>query len=104
MEQVIINILLNSIEAIQDHGEIIVTTKIEKDKQKMILIEIADNGPGIDKNCLPYIFDPFFSEKIKGTGIGLTNVKKIIDLHRGEVKAYPRMPKGIEFQIKIPFE
>lgn len=106
MEQAIINILLNSLEVLQEGGEVQIITKMMKIKEKAIYIEISDNGPGVDEESLKYIFDPFFSKKKKGigTGLGLSNVKKIIDSHGGEVKAFLKKPKGMGLIIKIPGE
>jgi PAS domain S-box-containing protein len=67
-------------------------------------MDICDNGPGIDKGVLPFIFDPFFSNKKKGTGLDLFNVKKIIDAHGGKVEVYPGKRKGVRFSILLPFD
>jgi signal transduction histidine kinase len=102
MEQAIINVLLNSIEALPDQGQIEMKTKEEDEPAKMIHIEISDNGPGVKQGELPYIFDPFFSKKKKGTGIGLTNVKKIVEAHGGTVNASLQQPTGMRLSLMIP--
>jgi PAS domain S-box-containing protein len=103
MEQAIINILLNSVEVLQEKGSIEVVTKLTPRNNKAIKVEISDNGPGISTSDLPYIFDPFFSNKKKGTGLGLSNVKKIIEAHGGVESVNLRKPQGIRFSFTVPF-
>ena len=102
MEQAIINVLLNSIEVLPDQGEIEIETTEEDEPARVIRIEISDNGPGVKEGELPYIFDPFFSKKKKGTGIGLTNVKKIVEAHGGTVNASLQQPTGMRLSLMIP--
>jgi PAS domain S-box-containing protein len=102
VEQAIINVVLNSVEALQDGGEITIITKHEAKDKGTIQIEILDNGPGISPEDLPYIFDPFFSNKKKGTGLGLSNVKKIMEAHGGTVYTAPRKPQGTHVLLTIP--
>ena len=102
IEQAIINILLNSVEALPDSGKIEVTTKQTLKDRRAIKVEICDNGPGISNSDLPYVFDPFFSNKKKGTGLGLSNVKKIIEAHGGAENVVLRKPQGIRFSFTIP--
>jgi PAS domain S-box-containing protein len=101
MEQAVINILINSIEALPKKGVIEVETKLAP-RGNNIKVNISDNGLGISQENLPYIFDPFFSNKKRGTGLGLTNVKRIIEAHGGSVDAGLRMQKGVVFTITLP--
>jgi PAS domain S-box-containing protein len=102
IEQAIINILLNSVEALPDSGKIEVTTKQTLRDRRAVKVEISDDGPGISNSDLPYVFDPFFSNKKKGTGLGLSNVKKIIEAHGGAESVVLRKPQGIRFSFTIP--
>jgi signal transduction histidine kinase len=102
IEQVIINLLLNSIEAIHDMGHIGITVKPQKGRQRAVIIEISDNGHGINNDDLPYVFDPFFSKKAKGTGLGLANAKKIIEAHGGSIQAIPVNPHGVCMRFTLP--
>jgi len=103
IEQAIINVLVNSIDVLGRGGKIkIVTRKVRSNGH--VALDICDNGPGIDKDVLPFIFDPFFSNKKKGTGLGLFNVKRIIDAHGGKVEVYPGKRKGVRFSILLPFD
>ena len=102
MEQVVINLLLNSIEAIQDAG--VIKIALGHRKGEALRVQITDNGGGISIEDLPFIFDPFFSKKSKGTGLGLSNVKKIIEAHGGSIKAIPEIPHGVSMSFSIPCE
>ncbi len=67
-----------------------------------LVIEIGDNGCGIDEEDLPYLFNPFFTKKNYGTGLGLTQVKKIIDQHDGEIEIKSKKGEGTRFMIILP--
>jgi PAS domain S-box-containing protein len=102
LEQAIINVLLNSVEALSPGGEIGILTKKEISKGGSVCIEITDDGPGIGEDDLPYVFDPFFSNKKKGTGLGLSNTKKIIEAHGGSVNISVRRQHGTHLSLLIP--
>jgi len=102
LEQAIINVLLNSVEALSIGGEIRIQSKIETANGNLIGIEISDNGFGICKEDLPYVFDPFFSNKKKGTGLGLSNAKKILEAHGGIVSIAAGKQKGTKCTLLIP--
>ncbi len=103
IEQMLINVLLNAIDALPQKGCIGITTKRPGRKTRSLQIIVSDDGPGIDSVNLPYIFNPFFSSKEKGTGLGLSNVKKIIDAHGGNVDVKPVRPHGTQVCLTIPF-
>jgi signal transduction histidine kinase len=100
LRQVFINLLLNSIEAIDRKGKIIITAGLLN--TKFIKIRISDNGCGIPVEILPDIFEPFFTTKSSGTGLGLANAKKIIEQHHGSIQVYSEKGKGTTFEIIIP--
>jgi PAS domain S-box-containing protein len=102
MEQAVINILLNAFEALPDRGHIQIVTKQLKKEGGALQIEISDDGPGIGIDDLPYVFNPFFSNKKKGTGLGLFNVKKIIEAHGGTGSFVLRKPHGTRVSLTIP--
>jgi PAS domain S-box-containing protein len=102
MEQAIINILINSIDALGPGGTIEIATRVLGEKERSLRLDIGDDGPGIPAEDLPYVFDPFFSSKKKGTGLGLANVKKIMEAHGGRVDVSPREPTGTILSLILP--
>jgi signal transduction histidine kinase len=102
IEQAIINVLQNSIDALPEDGWIGITTKYAPQNGRQIEIDIDDNGPGISQEDLPYVFDPFFSNKKKGTGLGLWNVKKVIEAHGGSVGITTKRTGGVHLSMTIP--
>ncbi|QKS43930.1 PAS domain S-box protein [Paenibacillus cellulosilyticus] len=100
IKQVFINILKNAIEAMIDGGTISVVCKREED---MVLIRIADEGPGISQEQLSKMGQPFYTTKDKGTGLGLMVTYKIIDNHQGTVQAHSEVGEGAVFTISLPY-
>ncbi len=100
--QVFINILINSLDAIDGQGILKVKSLYDK---KNIYISIIDNGKGIDENIVKKIFDPFFTTKQvgKGTGLGLSVSYGIIKKFNGEITVSSTVGEGSEFQIQIPY-
>lgn len=104
IEQLLINLILNSIEAVSDHGAIKISTGVEmmNDTQR-ITIEVEDDGVGIAEEDLPKIFDPFFSaSKKKGFGLGLSIAKRIVEKHGGVIIAHSRKGCGTSMKMIFP--
>jgi signal transduction histidine kinase len=101
LKQVIINILQNALDEQKNGGKIIITNKIESN---FVIIDIADNGKGVDDNSKQKIFDLYYTTKSKGNGIGLSIVQQIIDEHKGNISVLDNHPKGAIFRIKIPVQ
>ncbi len=99
MTQAVLNILLNSIEAVGKSGEIKIGIKQIKGE---LQLSIADNGKGIAKENIDKIFEPFFTTKKSGTGIGLALVKRIIDMHNGKIEFESKEGEGARFVIRLP--
>ena len=99
--QVFINMLVNASHAIENTGQISITSNMNNDE---ITIEFEDNGSGISQSHLKTIFDPFFTTKPvgKGTGLGLHIVRSIIDEHDGHIEVSSRLGKGSKFSIHLP--
>jgi two-component system, sporulation sensor kinase A len=93
------NLYKNAIEAIQDHGEIIIEQYVE---DEMFHIKITDNGDGITKENLSMIGSPFFSTKNGGTGLGLPQVYTTIQNHNGNITVQSEIGKGTTFHICLP--
>ena len=100
MKQVFLNLFLNAIDSMQNDGVITVTTK--PDKNDNVTIKIEDTGKGISKEDLKHIFDPFFSKKDGGTGLGLSVVHGIIEKHGGKISVESAPEHGTSFKIGLP--
>ncbi len=101
MEQVFVNILLNAVEAVQEDGAITVKSQIDPDRN-WVKVEISDTGCGMNAENIPKIFEPFFSTKTKGTGLGLAVSYGIIRNHQGDVQVSSEIGKGTCFTITSP--
>ena len=101
LTQALINIFLNAVDAMEPGGKLGVTLRGQQDK---LIIEIEDSGCGIDQEDLPHLYNPFFTRKNYGTGLGLTQVKKIIDQHGGEIDILSKLGEGTRFIITLPRE
>lgn len=103
IEQAVINLLLNACEASPPDGRIGVASRFHGEGEKpLVEITVTDGGPGIDAAQMDRIFEPFFSAKARGTGLGLANVKRIVDAHQGRVEAFNIAPHGACFRILLP--
>jgi len=99
--QALLNLFLNAMESMGEGGKLRMTTISNREKGG-VEIWISDTGPGIGKEQLTRIFDPFFSTKKKGTGLGLAITAKIIEAHRGEISVESEKGKGATFKIFLP--
>ena len=101
MEQVFTNLFLNAVDAMQERGELLVSTKRA---DQAVVIRIADTGRGIDPGAMDKIFEPFYTTKDKGTGLGLAIVYNIIKKHYGDIAVESEAGKGTTFMITLPGE
>jgi two-component system nitrogen regulation sensor histidine kinase NtrY len=101
IKRVLINLLDNAVAAVAGRGEIKLATTHET-ARGVVTLEIADNGCGLAPETRTKIFEPYFSTKENGTGLGLTIVSQIIEDHRGYIRAWPNEPKGTRFIIEFP--
>jgi len=99
LEIVFINLITNAIQAMSNKGEINIMAKDEADQ---VVIEVSDSGPGIAKEYLSKIFDPLFTTRQVGTGLGLPSCKNIIEKHSGTIVVQTRLGEGTTFVIKLP--
>jgi two-component system sensor histidine kinase HydH len=93
IHQVLLNLGLNAVEAMDSGGEIRVSLQPGSDP-KDIRIRVADTGPGIDAKALPQIFDPYYTTKSTGTGLGLAIAHNIIEAHGGDIRIESDPGKG----------
>ncbi len=132
ISQAFVNIILNAIQAMEEkkEGELTIKTDVgevvklgrpsrtgvEKEKGEIVweaeeetpqpipavFIEITDTGPGIEPEKIKSLFDPFYTTKMKGTGMGLPITLRIIEEHKGSIKVKSRVGKGTTFIITLP--
>jgi two-component system NtrC family sensor kinase len=101
LEQVFVNLLINAIEATQVGGTVSVRSLVGPDRE-WVRVEITDTGCGISSEHMARIFEPFFSTKPKGTGLGLAVSYGIVQNHQGTIWATSRLGQGTCFTIELP--
>jgi signal transduction histidine kinase len=103
LQQVLMNLMLNGIEAMQDMGgTLTVASKRTEDGQ--LLISVSDTGVGLSSDEAERIFQTFFTTKPQGTGMGLSISQRIIESHGGRLWAIPNTGRGATFQFTLPVE
>lgn len=95
----LLNFVINAVEAMEPEKGILTIRTVEKENKLIILI--ADNGIGISPENINRLFEPFFTGKIKGTGLGLTSAQNIILKHKGSIKVESVEYEGTEFSISL---
>jgi len=101
IHQVLLNLLLNSLQAIDTNGKITVTVKPQG---KMAAVEVADNGHGIPPEHLPNISRPFYTTKGDGTGLGLSLARRIVEDHHGRIDVTSAVGQGTTFAVLLPLQ
>jgi C4-dicarboxylate-specific signal transduction histidine kinase len=103
LQQVLLNLTINAIEAMRHVGEeereLLISTRSEPDG---VLVEVRDSGPGFAPEVLESVFEPFYTTKPEGMGMGLSICRSIIEAHGGRLWAIPCEPRGALFQFTIP--
>jgi two-component system, NtrC family, sensor histidine kinase HydH len=99
IKQVLLNLIKNAWEAIPGEGSISITTGVEKNR---IMVSIEDTGTGIPGDKLEEIFNPFFTTKDKGTGLGLAVIQRIVQDHQGDIRVDSEPGRGSRFIFYLP--
>jgi PAS domain S-box-containing protein len=105
LQQVVMNLILNAVEAMSsdEQGPRELSIKIEQNQaDDGVLVEVRDSGPGIDPGNLEGIFEPFYTTKTSGVGMGLSICRSIINAHGGRLWAEANKPRGAVFQFILP--
>ena len=105
LQQVLMNLVGNARQAIEQHGQGgTIRLRTKRIAERTVLLEVADNGPGIPQAILARIFDPFFTTKPAGvgTGLGLAIVLSVVREHGGQVRVFSPPQGGAVFQIELP--
>lgn len=101
VEQVLINLLVNAMEALKDRPDPKIILSAYLASTKKTVLKVADNGPGISEELLDKIFIPFFSTKKSGSGIGLSLCKQIMMLHKGNIQVQSIEGQGTAFLLQF---
>jgi two-component system nitrogen regulation sensor histidine kinase NtrY len=103
LRKVFINLLTNAAEALegQENGEVAVRAACDP-ARGVARVSVADNGPGFSQEERARMFEPYFSRKKTGTGLGLTIVRSIVMDHKGQVRVEAARPRGSVFVVELP--
>jgi signal transduction histidine kinase len=101
MEQVLVNLIKNALEATEERGRIILSTGFQ---DAQVWFSVKDTGKGMPPEVLDKIFHPFFTTKAKGTGLGLAVIHKIITDHRGTITVDSAAGEGSTFTVRLPLK
>jgi len=103
LQQVLLNLIINAIEAMRDVGEeereLLISTRNEPDG---VSVEVRDSGPGFTPAVLDRVFEAFYTTKPGGLGLGLSICRSIIEAHNGRLWASPNVPRGAIFRFIAP--
>ena len=101
IEQVLINLLINALEAVAGRAEAHVALSASVDERGLPMIQVRDNGPGIPADVQARIFVPFFTTKEEGSGIGLSLSRQIMRLHGGSLNVRSEPGRGAVFTMRF---
>src|SRR5262249_9787391 len=101
VKQVLLNVLLNAVEAAAASHRIFIACDAQTAGDK-VLLSVADRGPGLPDHVRRRVFDPFFSTKTRGTGLGLAVSKQIVEEHHGRIRLFNRRGGGTRVVIELP--
>ena len=103
LQQVLLNLIINAIEAMRDVGEeereLLISSRNEPNG---VLVEVRDSGPGFTPATLERVFEAFYTTKPGGLGLGLSICRSIIEAHGGQLWASANLPRGASFQFALP--
>lgn len=101
MKRVLGNLLNNAVEALNGSGRVELHTRFEQDPQ-VVVLEVRDNGCGVPDEIKPKLFEPYFSTKGEGRGLGLAIVSAIVADHGGSIRVRDNLPCGTRFIVELP--
>ena len=101
IEQVLINLILNAIDAVKNKTDPKIVFSAYTDSSKRLVIKLADNGSGMSEEVLDKIFVPFFSTRKNGSGIGLSLCKQIMRVHKGNITVQSKENEGTAFYLQF---
>lgn len=101
LEQVLINLIKNAMEALREQSNGVIELAVFRPKENKVVIEVRDNGPGIDQEFTEQVFVPFFTTKKDGTGIGLSLSRQIMQIHKGSITFRTAPGQGTVFMLEF---
>jgi len=99
LAQVLTNLVANAYDAVGEEGTLRITAALEEDGA---VIEVEDDGPGIERSSAERVFEPFYTTKHQGTGLGLAIVRRLVEAHDGSVTLERALPRGTRFVVRLP--
>jgi len=102
VQQVLINLMRNAMEAMRDSDQRELTVRTARDREDYVTVEVSDTGPGISDEVSARLFQPFVTSKASGMGIGLSISKRIIEAHGGQISASRNHRGGATFRFSLP--
>jgi signal transduction histidine kinase len=102
LQQVVLNLVMNAIEAMQSVRPRVLKVKSEQSKPEIVHVSFEDIGTGIDPSNLNRVFSPLFTTKERGMGMGLSICHSIIENHNGRIWVSPGVIRGSIFQFELP--
>ncbi len=103
IRQVFVNLLENALEACSDPVEIdIVFEDRQLDDKPYLMVRIGDNGPGMSRQTIEHVFDPFYTTKTHGIGLGIPLARRVLQAHGGDLMLNTNRPRGVEFLALFP--
>jgi signal transduction histidine kinase len=107
LTQLFTNLLMNAYEAMEGRGRVTITADMIRvedgaEGREAVLVELADEGPGMPKEVAERVFDPFFTTKPQGSGLGLAIVRKIVDAHDGSIDLRTSPGRGTMIRVTLP--
>jgi signal transduction histidine kinase len=101
IKQVLLDLVLNAIQAMPGGGEVVLRVELRGD---FVVLEVQDQGIGIEEENLQKVFDPFFTTRSGGTGLGLPIAHQIVTQHGGRMELRKNPEKGMTFSVKLPLQ
>ena len=99
LSQVFLNVIINAFQAMPDGGLLVVTTRKDGDWAE---VAVKDSGPGIAEAVLPHVFDPYFTTRPSGVGLGLAIAHRIVQGHQGSLDVETHVGSGTTMIIRLP--
>jgi signal transduction histidine kinase len=102
LQQVMLNLIINAVEAMREVKNRELLIKTEADAENNVIVEVRDSGPGFKPDQMEHLFDPFYTTKPSGMGMGLSICRSIIEAHGGRLWASANEPGGAVFHFTVP--